>query len=96
MVPSSSTSEVLSFPKDTILLSAVLKPSRVFYEANKYSIHAEQACINKCKNKNKLRECTLILVRLNKKGDPVDCKPCTMCQGIINKYGVRKVVSIVL
>jgi len=62
------------------------------YMANKYSIHAEQSCINKCKNKKIIKYCTLILVTI--KNDTLNkCCPCSMCEHIIKKYKVRKVIN---
>jgi len=60
--------------------------------SNKYSIHAEQDCISKCKNKALLKYCILVLVRLNNNNEPVKCCPCAQCQRLINKYRIRKVV----
>jgi len=65
----------------------------VFYEANKYSVHAEQSCISKCKNKKILKKCKMILVCLDGDGGLRECKSCEMCRRIIDKYGVKRVVS---
>lgn len=65
----------------------------VFYVANKYSIHAEQSCINKVKNKNILRHCKLILVCVSNIGILKECKPCHMCWHIVNKYKIKKVIT---
>ena len=62
------------------------------YEANKYSIHAEQNCISKYKNKKILKYCTLILVTI-KNNKLNKCCPCDMCNHIIKKYKVRKVIN---
>lgn len=66
----------------------------MFYESGgKYSIHAEQMCLSKCKNRAKGG--SLILVRVNKEGNPVTCRPCPMCQKMIDKYQVRVVWIII-
>ena len=62
-----------------------------FYEAKKYSIHAEQDCINKCRNKNILKYCTLVLIKFGTNQQIRSCQPCQMCSHIIRKYGVRKI-----
>lgn len=68
--------------------------SVVPYEAYKYSIHAEQSCINKCKNKKILKYCTLILIKLRSNNEVKDCEPCRVCSHIIKKYEVFKVIVI--
>ena len=73
--------------------------SIVFYEINKYTIHAEQDCIMKFKkkfgNNNKiLKRSTLIIVKLNRSSKIVECMPCKMCKKIIQKYQIQKVISL--
>lgn len=46
----------------------------------------------KC-DKQKLKECKIILVKLNKKNELINCEPCHMCQKIISKYKISKVIS---
>lgn len=62
--------------------------SRVFYEPIKHTYHAEQLCIQRCKNKAMLKKCTLILVRIT---DGTNVQPCSMCAHIIKKYGIPRV-----
>ncbi len=62
--------------------------SCVFYEPCKYTYHAEQLCIKKCKNKAIIKHCTLILVRL---GNAHECSPCKMCSHIMNKYKLANI-----
>ena len=64
------------------------------YLPNVYSIHAEQDCINKVKNKTLLKKSILILVCLGSGNKLKSCEPCCMCSHIIKKYKIRKVVSI--
>ena len=64
------------------------------YQQYKYSIHAEQSCINKCKNKKILKYCILILIKLTNNGKIKNCEPCHMCFHIIKKYKVFKVIVI--
>lgn len=65
--------------------------SRVPYVAYKYSIHAEQMCISKCKNKSLLANSILVLVRISSDGNIIPCFPCHKCEHIITKYKVRRV-----
>lgn len=63
---------------------------------NRYTIHAEQDCINnflkKYGNQKKiLQNCTLILIKMNQRGELIKCEPCSMCAKIIKKYGINKV-----
>ena len=63
---------------------------------NKYTVHAEQQCIKKCNNKRILKNCILVLVRLNRMNNvAIPCAPCTMCCGIIKKYGIQKVINLI-
>ena len=66
--------------------------NRAFYVLNKYTWHAEQTCIQRCKNKKILKHCTLILIKLNNQGICIPGKPCDMCDHIINKYKIKKVI----
>jgi cytidine deaminase len=70
----------------------VVNPVSVFYEAKKYTWHAEQSCIMKCKNKNLIKKSYMILVKITKKEMIVH--PCTMCDHIIKKYGVKKIICL--
>ena len=63
----------------------------VFYEAKKHSWHAEQLCIKKCQNKKLLRKATMYLVKIS---HAPDVKPCSMCQRIIDKYAIRRIISV--
>jgi cytidine deaminase len=65
-----------------------------FYEANKYSWHAEQSCIRNCNNKKLISKSIMILVKLTK--GIKDVKPCTMCDHIIHKYKVRRIKCIAI
>ena len=56
-----------------------------------YSIHAEKACLLKCKNKKILSQCTLILVNINQHGLQY-CTSCHQCQKLLDKYKIKSVV----
>lgn len=64
----------------------------VFYVPNKYTWHAEQKCIKNYPNKNNLKYCTLVVVRIDRANNIIPCQPCKMCSSITNKYKVRKVI----
>jgi pyrimidine deaminase RibD-like protein len=70
----------------------VVKTSSVLYTRKKYSIHAEQACINSVRNKQLIKHATLYLIRLSPCSKIVSSAPCDMCSNIIVKYKVRKVI----
>lgn len=77
----------------------MIKKSRVFYEFCKYSLHAEQTCIMRCKNKKLLKDSTLILVKISKskeeeKDESIKVQPCHMCQGMIEKYNIRRTICL--
>jgi cytidine deaminase len=77
-----------------ILVSDVYRINHVFYQRFKYTTHAEQSCISKYKNKRNLKNCTLIIIRINKDGYVIPCEPCRVCQKMINKYKIKKVICI--
>ena len=56
------------------------------------SIHAELDAIFKVKNKEQLKGATIYVARLGRGGDPGMSCPCTMCQSLINKYGLKRAV----
>lgn len=71
----------------------VVYQSRVFYEASKYSTHAEKDAIKKVKNKNILKYCKFFVVKI-RDGDIVQATPCDMCNDLLKKYGVQKICNI--
>lgn len=48
-------------------------------------------CIKRCPNKNLIKKCTLILVKLRKDNTMKFCEPCPMCNDLINKYKILRV-----
>lgn len=71
----------------------VVKTIRVFYELNKYSIHAENDAIRKIKNKNILKDCKIYIGKING-GVIIQAIPCDMCNKLLKKYGVKKICNI--
>jgi deoxycytidylate deaminase len=71
----------------------VLKTIRVFYELNKYSIHAENEAIRKIKNKSILKECKIYIGKIND-GEITQAYPCDMCNKLLKKYGVKKICNL--
>ena len=59
----------------------------VFYEASKYSVHAEQDCISKCPKKL-ISKSYMLLVR---ETNMVNVLPCKKCMNLINKYKIKRV-----
>ena len=69
--------------------------NRVFYTPNKYTTHAEVDCIMKMKDKRILKRCSMLIVRLDKNDNCTSCGPCKCCGKIINKYGIKKIYTII-
>ena len=65
----------------------------VFYEAYKYSIHAEKNAIISVKNKNILSKSKIIIVKII--NDKISyTNPCKMCSKLLNKYKLSRICSI--
>lgn len=63
---------------------------------NKYknyiqSLHAEQHAIISVKNKKKLNGASILIIRINNKGELRLAKPCPMCMGFIKYVGISKI-----
>jgi deoxycytidylate deaminase len=63
------------------------------FMCHKYSIHAEIDAICKVKkNKSILQQSTMYIVRISKRGIALKySKPCSDCQKMIEKYGIKRV-----
>ena len=60
----------------------------------KISLHAEVSAINdalKKMNVSELKNCELIIIRVNNSGMCVNSKPCCNCQKFINQFSIRRV-----
>ena len=64
----------------------------VFYEANKYSTHAEKNAISKIKNKHILRECKVYIIKI-KNNEINHAVPCEMCSQLLKKYKITKIFT---
>jgi hypothetical protein len=60
--------------------------SSVFYEANKYTVHAEKAAIMNVKNKNILKYCKIFIIKLNGDDEIEPAISCPACDRLIKKY----------
>lgn len=61
------------------------------YKLNKYTVHAEVACINNLKNKNILSKSSIIIFKIkNNKVEKTYC--CEKCFKIIKKYNIRRII----
>ena len=56
------------------------------------TIHAEMDAILKVKNKKHLKGATIYVARKGRNEKAGMSCPCKMCQGLINKYGLKKAV----
>jgi cytidine deaminase len=65
----------------------------VFYEANKYSTHAEKSAIQQIKNKSILKYCKVYIIKI-KNNEIEQAQPCAMCCKLLKKYGVKKIVCL--
>jgi len=66
------------------------------YNKNKFSIHAEEACIikaNRISNFN-FKNATLVVVRINKSNQWRRSFPCLNCQKLINKMEIKTIYYI--
>lgn len=89
-----TTTSVVASEPDAVFYGP--KKRKIEYVHNKYSVHAEQDCINGFlrkygKNNKMLKQITLILIKMDKKGELIMCEPCQNCNRILRKYGITKV-----
>jgi deoxycytidylate deaminase len=66
----------------------------IFYESNKYSIHAEQSAIYKIKNKNIIKYCKIYIIKLDSNNNVCPASPCDMCQSLICKSKIKTIISV--
>ena len=60
----------------------------------KESVHAEVSAINNARKKipaSELKKCELVIIRVNKRGEHLNSKPCCHCEKFINGFNIRKV-----
>lgn len=76
-----------------ILIHIRHKLISVFYEAYKYSIHAEKKAIMSVRNKKLLSESKIVIIRLNN-GNIVEAKPCKMCNDLLIKYKLTNICTL--
>ncbi len=74
----------------TIAFPTIVQKVSVFYEANKYTCHAEKDAIVKVKNKSILKDCKIYIGRI-KNNKLESATPCEMCKKLLKKYGVKKI-----
>ena len=56
---------------------------------HKVFLHAEMAAIVKCRDLSKAHKISIF--RHNKKGEPMNAKPCPICQGAIESAGIKNI-----
>lgn len=66
--------------------------SRVFYEQNKYSTHAEKNALFQIKDKNILRMCKIYIIKI-RNNEITQSIPCDACAKLLKKYGVKKIYT---
>lgn len=62
-----------------------------FFDTCKHEIHAEFGAMLKVKDKSKLNGAKIFIVRIDKKGNLMDSKPCPACSELIKKYKLKLV-----
>ena len=60
------------------------------YSENK-TLHAEMVAILRVRNKHLLRNATLYVARINKRGQLMNSKPCETCMKMIRSFGIRAI-----
>lgn len=68
-------------------------PNSAFYEAYKYSTHAEKNAIMSVRNKKLLPSSKIVIVRL-RDGEIVEAQPCVMCQNLLSKYKMNNICTL--
>lgn len=63
------------------------------FHMDRCSVHAEEAAIRN--SGGRLKGATIYVARINNKGEERYSAPCTKCQKVLAKYGIRKVVFTV-
>ena len=60
-----------------------------------YTMHAERAVVKEIGDFSKIKDCTLVVIRLGKNGELLNSKPCKECQPFLQKckdvYGLGAV-----
>jgi len=56
------------------------------------TVHAEMDALSRVKNKSNLKGATIYVARKGRNQEAGMSCPCKMCQGLINKYGLKKAV----
>jgi cytidine deaminase len=72
-------------------MALVLIQHRVFYEAYRFSIHAEQDCIVNCPKKYLNKKSIMVIFR--HKGEHIDS--CTKCKALLGKYGIKVYCAVI-
>lgn len=54
--------------------------------------HSEMNALLKVKNKETLKNCTIVIFREDKMGNFKLAKPCSLCEELIRSFGLKKMV----
>ena len=63
--------------------------SGVFYEANKYTVHAEKAAIMSVRNRHILKDCKIYIIKLTRDNNIEPAISCPACAKLLRKYHLR-------
>ena len=78
--------DLIGIPRSLVIII------RIFYETNKYSIHAEKDAIMKIKNKSILPQCHIYIGKI--KNNKLElAMPCPVCTNLLSKYKIKKICN---
>lgn len=62
------------------------------YKVWQNSVHAEQDAVFNCKNWSKLKNCSILIVKVSKTLNLLsNAKPCDMCLGLLQYVGIKNI-----
>lgn len=75
-------SYIKTHPLMVLHANKVGRPEKIY-------LHAEVHAIIKCKDLTKAYK--MVVIRLDKKGNPMNAKPCPVCQSAIEAAGIKRI-----
>lgn len=56
------------------------------------AMHAEMSAVFRVKNKEMLKDCTIVVYREDRHGNPVLARPCSVCETMLKDYGIKHIM----
>lgn len=78
------------FQRDRVFACGFSHHGRFWGEDGRSSIHAEEDCISGMRA-DLLRDCDLLIVRINVSGNLLPIEPCKRCMSLLARKGLRKI-----